>query len=127
MQSTSVIPRNILIVESDREVRELFETLLVNAGYDVSTASTPTAALVMAKSRVPDAIFSSLVFREMNGFELCRAFRAMPETANKVIVALTGYSASGVEATVLDAGFDMYMLKPVHIDTLVSLLNTIDE
>ncbi|WP_305825634.1 response regulator [Massilia brevitalea] len=117
-------PLHVLIVETDEDIRELLETLFVSQGCTVSCASGPFEALELAKSNVPDAIFTELIFPDINGFELCRRLRAMPEIATKFIVALTGFTATGVEETILDAGFDRYLLKPVNLQFLLSLLET---
>lgn len=125
MYSKVARPLHVLIVETDEDIRELLETLFVSHDYTVSCARGPLEALELVKSKVPDAIFSSLVFSDMNGFELCRRLRAGPETATKFIVALTGFSADGVEETILGAGFDRYLLKPVNFQLLLSLMDTL--
>ena len=125
MYSNVARPLHVLLVERDEDIRSLLEMLFVGQGYTVSCAREPAEALELVKTMVPDAIFSSLVFAGMNGFELCRHLRAMPETATKFIVALTGFTADGVEETILDAGFDRYLLKPVNMLFLLSLLDTL--
>jgi len=61
----------------------------------------------------------------MDGFELCRQLRALPETAQKLIVALTGYSDDDIEQAILDAGFYKYLPKPVKLEVLLSILKPI--
>lgn len=112
----------ILLVERNDEVRCLLAEILRTQGFAVGTACGPTEAIAMAKSKVPDVIFTSLVFDDMSGFELCRRFRAMPETAAKLIVALTGYLGVGTDKQVMEAGFDEYLLKPVSIENLSALV-----
>lgn len=70
-------------------------------------------AIDHVEQKVPDIIFSSLVFGDMNGFELCRRLRSMPETSTSTIVALTGYFEPHIEKDAAAAGFDHYLLKPV--------------
>lgn len=119
-------PLHILIVDRDASTRKLLQTLFFSQGYTVSCAREPFEALNLVKPKVPDAIISSLVFEDMDGFELCRQLRAMPETASKLIVALTGLWSSGIEEAILSAGFDRYLLKPVNIEFLLSLLDTLN-
>lgn len=59
----------------------------------------------------------------MDGFELCQRLRAAPATSHSLIVALIGYSEDGIEAKVKEAGFDRYLLKPVSIELIISLLD----
>lgn len=122
MQSNTVAPMHILLVEQNDQVRELFTTCFEDAGYTVCTTTEPVKALEMVRLKVPDVIFSSIVFYDMDGFELCRQLRAMPETVATLIVALTGYSENGIEERIAQAGFAKYLLKPVSIEILLSLL-----
>lgn len=119
-------PLHILIVEQDDDVRNVFEMLFVSQGYAVSCARHPAEALELVLVEMPDVIFSSLVFMGMHGFELCRRLRALPETSDKFIVALTGYSDDNIETEILDAGFDKYLPKPVSLEVLLSLLKPLE-
>lgn len=116
---------HVLIVDRDKSTRKLLQTLFLSAGHTVTCARGPAEALELVKFTAPDAIFSALVFESMDGFELCRQLRAMPETACKFIVALTGLWSTGVEEAVLSAGFDRYLFKPVNMQFLLSLLDTV--
>lgn len=79
----------------------------------------------MAEAGPPNTIFTSLVFADMGGIELCRRLRAMPGTSHSLIVAPTGYSENGIEKRVKDAGFDHYLLKPVSLEVIISLLDAL--
>lgn len=120
-----VAPLHVLLVEQDEEIRALFTTLLTAYGAKVSVASDAHAALAIATSNPPQAVFSSIVFHDMDGFELCRRLRARTETCESLIVALTGYSENKIEEKIRAAGFDRYLLKPVSIHVVISLLETI--
>lgn len=113
----------ILLIEQDDDIRTLFMTFLSERGYIVSAACEPIEALEMATSKVPEVVLSSLVFRGMDGFELCRRLRALPETSKSLIVALTGYSENGIEERARKAGFDKYLLKPVSIQRVLMMLD----
>jgi CheY-like chemotaxis protein len=96
-------------------------------GYVVSAARGAIEALRIVGSASPDAIFSSLVFDDMDGFELCRHLRAMPGSATSLIVALTGYSEPGIQARAAQAGFDFYLLKPVSVHNMLALLRSFEQ
>lgn len=113
---------HVLLVEQDASILELFSTLLSAQGHLVSTANGGIEALAQAARAAPDLVFSSLVFSDIDGFELCGRLRALPGMADSLIVALTGYSRPGIQEKVLDAGFDSYLLKPVSVHTLLELV-----
>lgn len=114
-------PLHVLIVEEDDEVRDIYKTLFETQGFVASTAKRGLDAIELSKCG-PDAVFSSLVFRDISGFDLCRALRAQPQTAESLIVALTGYSENGLQETITKAGFDAYLLKPVRLQAILDLL-----
>lgn len=114
---------HVLVVERDKAVRSFLSTLLTAYGVSVSVVAEASNALALAEAKPPHAIFTSLAFADMGGFELCRRLRAMPGTSDSLIVALTGYSENGIEKRVKDAGFDHYLLKPVSLEVIVSLLD----
>jgi len=112
----------ILLVERDDEIRNLFEMFLSWQGYSVFAAREPGEALETIYSTSPHVIFSSLVFCDMDGFNFCRKLRTLPQTKDALIVALTGYFETDVEQRTLDAGFDKFLLKPISIHDMVSLI-----
>jgi CheY-like chemotaxis protein len=59
---------------------------------------------------------------EMDGFELARRLRAMPEHADIYLIALTGYGQITDRTAGKRAGFDEHLVKPVNVDELVRLL-----
>ena len=124
MTTHSPSPLHILLVEQDEAIRELISTLLQAHGHTVGMAHDGASALQQVAIQTPHAVFASLVFADMDGFALCRRLRALPATSASLIVALTGYSESGIQERVAQAGFDSYLLKPVSVLTLLSSLES---
>jgi CheY-like chemotaxis protein len=124
MNLTAGTQAHVLLVEQDVSIRDMFSALLTMHGYSVSAAGAGKEALGMAAQHPPYAVFSSLVFDDMDGFELCRRLHLQARAPIGLMVALTGYSESGIRDKVLKAGFDSYMLKPVSVHTLLDLLNS---
>lgn len=115
-------PLHILLAEQDDDIRGLFAALFGSRGHSVSHARNAVEALDCVERKAPDVVFSSLVFGDLNGFELCRRLRSLPQTAGSLIVALTGYTETGIQAKVKAAGFDRYFLKPVKLHAVLDLL-----
>jgi DNA-binding response OmpR family regulator len=122
MELNAGAPLHILLVEQDAAICELFSSLFQAHGHAVSIVNTGTDAIALADNDAPHVVFSSLVFHDMDGFDLCRRLRAMPATTGSLIVALTGYAETGIREKVLEAGFDSYLLKPVGMHTLLEQL-----
>jgi CheY-like chemotaxis protein len=79
--------RRVLVVENDHEIREPFTTFLVDAGYEVQTASTGLDALRMARARPPDVIVLDLRMPVMNAGGFRRAQRSDPRLGRIPVVA----------------------------------------
>lgn len=59
---------------------------------------------------------------EMDGNELARHLRAEPETANSVLVAVTGYGQEHDRKSSLAAGFNHHLVKPIDTKVLAAIL-----
>jgi CheY-like chemotaxis protein len=58
----------------------------------------------------------------MDGFELARRLRAVPETDDMHLVAITGYGRASDRLASQEAGFDEHLVKPVQPDELLRVL-----
>jgi CheY-like chemotaxis protein len=59
---------------------------------------------------------------DMDGYELARAMRKMPETANAMLVALTGYGEGRDREAARRAGFDHHLVKPASMEQVGDIL-----
>jgi CheY-like chemotaxis protein len=61
----------------------------------------------------------------INGYEVARRLRALPETRGATLIALTGYGMEQDRRRSKEAGFDYHLVKPVNPKTLETLLNSL--
>ena len=116
-------PLRVLLVDRSEETRDLFTVLFAGMGHEVQTVTTVAAARQIAPLFRPDAVFSAIFLADGSGFDLCAALRAMPETADALIVAITGYVSPDASRLAQEAGFDHYLLKPVKLDTILATMD----
>jgi two-component system CheB/CheR fusion protein len=90
-------------------------------GHEVQTAFDGMGALETARSFKPQAILLDIGLPKMNGFEVARTLRGEGFT-NQIIVAVSGYGQPEDRERSRQAGFDDHLVKPVHQDALVSVL-----
>jgi len=82
--------KNILIVDDEKDVLSVLEKGLTAEGYFVITASSGNDAIVLAKSRHPDLIILDVLMPGMDGGEVARKLKDVPETKDIPVIFLTG-------------------------------------
>jgi two-component system chemotaxis sensor kinase CheA len=102
----------ILLIEDSDIVRESLRRLLADAGYLVTVAVDGQHGLELARSRRFDLVSTDVVMPRLDGYELTRALRAMPEYADTPIVMVTSMGERIDRVRGFDAGVDEYITKP---------------
>jgi CheY-like chemotaxis protein len=124
MGFTQMNKRRVLIVEDNQDASEMYRILLELAGHEVLLAENGAAGLELLRSARPDIAFVDIGLPGMDGYEIARRFRAEPDSARVVLVALTGYGSSSDRDRTREAGFDLHLIKPVDPEALTSLLDS---
>ncbi len=102
----------ILLVEDERDIRELVRYSLEQEGFVVDEAPDADAALERIGRRAPDLMVLDVMLPGMSGLELCRRMRAQPPTAALPILMLTAKGAEVDRVLGLEMGADDYVVKP---------------
>jgi len=102
----------ILIVEEEKDVREMLRLNLKMGGFDVLEAQNGAEGLAIAKAELPSVVILDLMMPEMSGMEVCRALRRNPATSRIPILMLTAKSTEGDKVAGLEVGADDYVTKP---------------
>lgn len=104
--------RSLLIVEDDREIRDLLAHYLRKEGFEVSFASDGETALARARSEKPKLILLDILLPRMDGLEVLRAIRADREIAGTPVLMLTAKGDETDRVVGLELGADDYVPKP---------------
>jgi hypothetical protein len=89
---------HVLIVDDEPESRHRLRDLLLEQGLAVSEASNGLDALEVARQQPPDLVISDILMPQMDGFALCRAYRADPRLARAPFVFYTDSYATAKDA-----------------------------
>ena len=107
----------ILIVEDDRELRQLFGHVLIKNGYAVKEVSNGKEALDALGTDYYDLMISDIMMPLMDGFELVRSLR---ETGNGMpVLMITAKDAFDDMRIGFLSGTDDYMVKPINVNEMV--------
>jgi CheY-like chemotaxis protein len=110
----------VLVAEDHADSREALRTLLEAFGYRVVEAVDGREAVERARAEHPDLVLMDVMMPRMDGLQATRAIRADPDLAGLRIVALT--AVEGARATVLEAGCDELVPKPIDVRRLLERL-----
>ena len=115
---------SIVVVDDDKDARDLISTTLTHAGADVLPAGSMAEALRMLRSATPQAIVSDIAMPNGTGYELIREIRQIPHLAMIPAIALTAFGRVEDRERALAAGFNYHITKPVDPQHLVHALAT---
>jgi CheY-like chemotaxis protein len=104
----------ILIVEDNDDARETLRVMLEQDGHEVLTAANGEDGLDRALSHAPAVALVDLGLPDLDGFEVARRLRAVPQGATIHLVAISGYGQPMDRARTRAAGFDAHLVKPVE-------------
>lgn len=107
----------ILIAEDDRELRQLFQHVLIKNGYAVQGVSNGQEALDAIDADYFDLIISDIMMPVMDGYELVSSLRSAG--INTPVLMITAKDAFTDMRQGFLSGTDDYMVKPVNVNEMV--------
>ena len=109
----------ILVADDDAVSRSMMRRMLVQSGYDVTTASNGAEAVEMLMAENgPRLVLLDWMMPELNGPEVCQAIRTAPGRPYIYITLLTSKESKEDLVAGLEAGADDYLTKPCHLEEL---------
>ena len=104
--------RKILIVEDEKDIRDLVRYNLEQDGFVVIETDTGERVLDIVQAERPALVVLDLMLPGTPGLDVCRMLRANPPTADLPIVVLTAKAAEMDRIVGLEMGADDYVTKP---------------
>ena len=114
--------RRVLVVDDNRDAADTLALLLDACGAEVRTAADGVTALEVLTGFAADAIVLDIGMPHMDGHDLARHIRSLPEHRHTLLIALSGWGQDHDRRRSQDAGFDHHVVKPPDIDRLVGLI-----
>jgi CheY-like chemotaxis protein len=113
--------RRILIVDDNRDVRDVLVELLTGVGYQVTAAANGQEAFTLLRQQpLPHLILANLMMPVMNGWVFLGQLKQDPRLAAIPVVVLSAMPDLASQAPCLDAS--AYLHKPVDIEDLLETL-----
>ncbi|HUR97307.1 MAG TPA: sigma-54 dependent transcriptional regulator [Pyrinomonadaceae bacterium] len=113
--------KSILVVDDEKNQREILETILSGEGYDVTTASSGEAAMKFVEARRFDLVLTDLKMTGMSGLDLLKELTNYDKSIIVILLTAHGSVDSAVDALRLGA-FD-YLQKPYDSEKLLDTVS----
>jgi CheY-like chemotaxis protein len=110
------------VVDDHPASAEMLAEVLRMEGYGAGVAHSGQEALVIARAFKPAIALLDIGLPDMNGFELAGLFKAAPDLQHIRLIALSGYAQPNDADASKPGGFEHYLIKPVEIEELLSVL-----
>jgi CheY-like chemotaxis protein len=120
---SSKLGLRILIIDDNIDAAELLGETLRTLGHTTHIAFDGPSAIQAAPAFRPQVALIDLGLPVMDGFDVARALRSLPETANIPLIAVTGYGQESDRRRTREAGFEEHLVKPIDVEQLESWLH----
>ncbi len=117
--------QKIFIVEDEKDILELLQLKLENAGFKTRSFESAVPMLVLVKSEHPELIILDLMLPDMDGMEVCRKLKNDPSTEKIPIVMLTARTDLEDKLKGLEYGADDYITKPFESRELIARIKAV--
>ena len=118
-----MIKKKILIVDDDYENADLLALLLQRHGADVCVKYGGRQALEALQSFHPDIAIIDIGMNDMDGYETAQCIRKISYCENIQLIALTGFGSKEDKKQIMEANFNMHLIKPISIDAIQMILD----
>ena len=116
------MPKKILIVEDEANIRELLRLYLEREGYTVLEAENGVEGIKKWKSDKPDMLLLDVMMPVMDGWAVCRAIRAESDVP---IIMLTAKGETADRVSGLEMGADDYIVKPLEMPEVIARVRAV--
>ena len=111
--------KTILLIEDDRDSRQIYGTVLRHAGYQVMEATDGGEGILLAQRHRPDVIVMDLGLPKVDGWTATEAIKRDPATSHIPVVAVTVHVQDVYRERAQGVGVDSFLDKPCSPTQLV--------
>ena len=115
----------VMVVDDNKDAADSLGMLLRLRGMQVEIANDGPSAIRTFPIFHPTVILLDLGMPGMDGYEVAQRIRHLPDSENVALIALTGWGHAEFRQRSRDTGFLHHLVKPIELDSLVGLLDTL--
>jgi len=126
MEEKKVLRNNILIIEDEHDICEVYSEVLSMAGYKVQEAADGETGMQKIRDENWDVLLLDIMLPGKDGLKILKEIRANPELRKGLVVALTNLNSESIIKEAFDQGVDGYLIKSeITPDKVVEEVNKI--
>lgn len=114
--------KKILMIDDEPDFVEMVRMRLEANGYEVCTASAGEEGLKVAQAENPHLILLDVMMPGMDGFQVLRKLRSMPDTKYIPVIMLTARGESKAIFKAQEEGVTDYLIKPCDAPALLETI-----
>jgi len=115
----------IVVVEDDEKSRKLVRDVLTHANYRLLEADSGEAGVRLAREHHPALIVMDIHLPGIDGIEALQQLRAVSDTRDIPILAVTASAMTTERTKIMTAGFDGYESKPISVKRFLAAVREI--
>jgi len=119
------VPKRVIIVDDDRDLRDMLRMRLEQAGYEAQVAANGLRLISSLHVDRPDIILLDVMMSWIDGFELCQALKKNPEFTNIPVFFISARTDPTDVAKGRACGCTDYFTKPLDLKHLVSRIEQV--
>ncbi len=106
--------KTVCVVEDMAPIRKLIKTILEKSGLNVIDFANGKSFIDWIKDNKPTAAIIDILLPDMNGTELLKYIRSLPNGNSIAVIAVTGFAQTSDKEKYIQMGFDLYFAKPIN-------------
>ena len=114
-----IMKHKILIADDDPGIRDIFNIILVKAGYDIEVKDDANE-IFKNKFRIPDLFLVDRLLSGVDGLDVCRYLKSNEQTSHIPVIMVSASPDIGIAAT--KAGADDFIEKPFELSYLLKVI-----
>ncbi len=106
--------KRVIVVDDDKEIREIITFVLTRHGFEVTTASNGQQLQAHMLQFIPDLIILDVMMPGEDGYQICNTLRSNSQTQHIPVIIMTAHAEDIYERISVDLGAAEHVTKPFH-------------
>lgn len=117
--------KQVCVIDDNLPIRKLFSTIIKKQGFETTEFADGSSAIVAFNEKrfTPNLIIMDNLLPDINGTDLIKQVRSIAGLSDVPIIAVTGNSTAQDKMIFESLGFNEYLVKPIGITELISVVN----